>query len=163
MRFYPLLSTTAIGLCLVGCMPEQTTEVPKASLEIAAKEHVAELVSSQKNYFLRTQTFTKSLSELKTSAPAENRDYRFQIALYSGKYPGVTVQAISKNPKLRSFSGAVYTLPIKGGNLTVSQICAADRPSTEPLSQPIPPQKAADTIQCPQGSKSTFEIAANPW
>jgi hypothetical protein len=156
----------AIGaLSLTGCSTEAPAKGSSSTLESStterqAKSSVGSALFNQQTYFLEKKAFAISFGALKEDS-INTKDYSYRIILKPDKFKGVAVIATSKNPKLRSYTGVVYVVKSKeAGNVTLSQLCETKAPSKVAPIAPKNPQRASDTIRCPAGSRSAFELLA---
>ena len=152
------------ALSLTGCSTETPAKGSSSTFdsitERQAKSSVGSALFNQQTYFLEKKAFAISFGALKEDN-IDTKDYSYRIILKPNKFEGVAVMATSKNPKLRSYTGVVYVVKSKqAGNLTLSQLCETKAPSKVAPIAPDSPQRASDTIRCPAGSRSAFELLA---
>ncbi len=152
------------ALSLTGCSTETPAKGSSSTFdsitERQAKSSVGSALFNQQTYFLEKKAFAISFGALKEDN-IDTKDYSYRIILKPNKFKGVAVMATSKNPKLRSYTGVVYVVKSKqAGNLTLSQLCETKAPSKVAPIAPDSPQRASDTIRCPAGSRSAFELLA---
>lgn len=152
------------ALSLTGCSTETPAKGSSSTFdsitERQAKSSVGSALFNQQTYFLEKKAFAISFGALKEDN-IDTKDYSYRIILKPNKFKGVAVMATSKNPKLRSYIGVVYVVKSKqAGNLTLSQLCETKAPSKVAPIAPDSPQRASDTIRCPAGSRSAFELLA---
>lgn len=162
MRQGKLISLAgAIALLAIGCTSEPSAlETSQAARELAAREQLESILFEQQTYFLTENSFAASLKELEVKTPLETQSYRFQVRLHSGTPQRVAITATAKEPALRSFTGAVFAMPSAQGKITISQICATNTASTQPVPIPSVPANLQDEVKCPAGSRSLSALLA---
>ncbi|MBL1175419.1 type IV pilin-like G/H family protein [Pantanalinema sp. GBBB05] len=162
MRQGKLISLTgAIALLAIGCSsPPSALETSQAARELAAREQLQSILFEQQTHFLTANSFAGSLKQLEANTPLENQSYRFKIQVHSGNPQRVSVTATAKEPALRSFTGAVFAMPAEQGKITISQICATNTASTQPVPIPVAPASLREEVKCPIGSRSLSALLA---
>jgi hypothetical protein len=167
-----LASVGAIALSIAGCTPEKPSTNSNASmgasdttmLEADAKDAISSMLFDEKTRFLAKKTFSIEQANLKSGAFPQNKSYSYQVASISDaskeKNAGIVITATSKQPGFRSFTGVVFALESTAGSTTVSQICETVSPSQLAPKVPAMPKQPSEKIRCPEGSRSSLELAA---
>ncbi|NJP08882.1 MAG: hypothetical protein HC866_04860 [Leptolyngbyaceae cyanobacterium RU_5_1] len=159
-QYKMLVSVGAIAVVTAGCMSKvPSNKVASESIESGAKTSVESLLFDQKTYFLENRAFTTSVKDLKTGLLTETQSYQYKLAPQPNKYKGVAIKATSKKSNLRSFTGVVFVVKSGKEQVTLSQVCETVNPSKVAPTAPTNPKKASDKIECPSGSRSSFEVA----
>ncbi|MEX0270301.1 type IV pilin-like G/H family protein [Leptolyngbyaceae cyanobacterium UHCC 1019] len=154
------------ALSLAGCSTVISAKgsgstVDSSSVERQAKSSVSSALFSQQTYFLEKKAFASSFGALEAEDAINTKNYSYRIILKPNKFKGVAIMATSKNPKLRSYTGVVYAVNLRqSGTVTLSQLCETQEPSNVAPIVPENPRRASDTIRCPVGSRSSFELLA---
>jgi type II secretory pathway pseudopilin PulG len=126
--------------------------------EAEAKEFINSINNAQYGFYTEKQKFGTKIDELGLDIKSETETYSYQIVPQSGSIPSTMVTAKSKNPQLKSYTGAVFGFKVKDevtkeeSTTLVSIVCGTDKPSTTPPAMPIPPKNAEEEIKCPAGS-----------
>lgn len=173
-HFWLLASVGAIALATLGCTPKnppvssnnavsfasKMEEADMAMLEADAKDSISSMLFDERTRFLEKQAFSTAVADLKTITSPEDKSYKYKIEPISDKKKGVAITASSKQPGFRSFTGVVFVLEAKSGPMTVSQICETVQPSQLAPITPLMPNGPSEKIRCPNGSRSSLELAA---
>lgn len=163
-KFVLLVAIAASSL--IGCSTEISPKgsgsaVDSSMVERQAKSSVSSALFNQQTYFLEKQAFASSFGALAAEDTINTKNYSYRIILKPDKFKGVAVMATSKNPKLRSYTGVVYVVNLKqAGTVTLSQLCETQKPSKVAPIVPNSPSRVSNTIRCPAGSRSSFELLA---
>jgi hypothetical protein len=128
--------------------------------EAEGKQYISSINSSQKAYYFKREKFATKIDELGLGIKSETETYSYQIVPQSNSLPSTVVTAKSKNPQLKSYTGAVFGFKVKDevtkeeSTTFVSIVCGTDQPSTTPPAMPIAPKNAEEEIKCPAGSSA---------
>jgi len=126
--------------------------------ESEAREFINSINDAQSNFYTKEQRFGTRIDELGLNMKSETETYSYQIVPQSDSIPSTMVTAKSKNPQLKSYTGAVFSWKFndkvtKEENIVLTSIiCATDKPSTTPPAMPIAPKNLGEEIKCPAGS-----------
>ncbi len=121
--------------------------------ETEGQQSISSINSAQEAYYTEKQKFGTAIDELGLDIKPETETYSYQIIPQSGSIPSTMVTAKAKNPKLKSYTGAVFAFKAKDEDTSiVSIVCGTDKPSTTPPAMPIAPKNAEEEIKCPAGS-----------
>lgn len=129
--------------------------------EAEGKQSISSINSAQLASYMEKQKFGTKIYELGLDIKPETETYSYQIVPQSGSIPSTMVTAKSKNPQLKSYTGAVFGFKVKDevtkeeGTTILSIVCGTDQPSTTPPAMPIAPNNAEEEIKCPAGSSAT--------
>jgi hypothetical protein len=128
--------------------------------EAEGKQSISSINNAQQASYMEKQKFGTKIDELGLDIKPETETYSYQIVPQSGSIPSTMVTAKSKNPQLKSYTGAVFAFKVKDedtkeeGTTVVSIVCGTDKPSTMPPAMPIAPKNAEEEIKCPAGSSA---------
>ena len=115
----------------------------KQGQEAEAKEVINSINNAQFGFYMGKEKFATKIDELGLDIKSETETYSYQIVPQSGSIPSTMVTAKSKNPQLKSYTGAVFNLKTKD-EVTKEEsttfafiVCGTDKPSTTPPAMPI--------------------------
>lgn len=123
--------------------------------ETESQQSISSINSAQEASYVEKQKFATAIGDLGIDIKPETETYSYQIVPQSGSIPSTMVTAKSKNPQLKSYTGAVFAFKANDEVTTVSVICGTDKPSTTPPVMPMAPKNAEEAIKCPAGSTPT--------
>ena len=146
---YQLLGDPATqGSSVVSDLEEKT----KKARETEGKLNIAAMNRAQQANYLEFDKFATKIEDLGLGIKLETENYNYQIASQGNQQQSVMMTAKALRPELRSYTGAVFVIKTKDGNLTVTTICETDEPSSTPPVMPTAPRQAESAIECPTGS-----------
>jgi hypothetical protein len=128
--------------------------------EAEGQQYISSINASQKAFYLERGIFATKIDELGLGIKSETETYSYQIVPQSNSFPSTMATAKSKNPQLKSYTGAVFGFKVKDevtkeeSTTFVSIVCGTDKPSTTPPAMPIAPKNAEEEIKCPAGSSA---------
>lgn len=136
------------GSSVVSDLEEQANE----ARETEGKLNIAAMNRAQQANYLEFSKFATKIEDLAIGIKPETENYHYQIASQGNQRQRVMMTAKALRPELRSYTGAVFVVKTKDGDLTVTSICETDEPSSIPPVMPTAPRQAEAAIQCPTGS-----------
>ncbi len=166
MRPSTSLSTLAMVLAvtIAGCgnQPPKVAGQNTISLESEARDTIQSVLFDQKKHYLENNRFTVSPTELgDAEITMQSPTYQYTLKAKPNAKKGVAIVASPRKPNLRSLTGVVFAVNSKSAeNLTISQICESNGPSTMPPQFVSIPETATDKMACPAGSRASFDLVA---
>jgi type IV pilus assembly protein PilA len=142
-----------LGILAAIALPSFLNQANKAK-EAEAKTNVGSILRAQQAYVLERGKFTTSLPDLQLGITPASTNYSYKITMQPKNASQVTVTALSTQPDLKSFAGAVFIVGSGKNATTVTQLCQTEF-ATQVAPTPIAvPASPADLPQCPPGSRS---------
>ena len=109
LTLFELLTVLFIlGLLAAIALPVFLKQIDKAR-ETQATCHIAHLMKQQNVYYHEGNNFTDSLNAIGSDSQPETENYVYKIMLFPPDNPTIAAHfALSKNPNLQSYVGAIY-------------------------------------------------------
>ena len=107
---------------------------------------------SQQAYFLANGKFAKTIEDLQIGIKSESEDYVYRIIPQGKGNQSIVHTATAKKPDLKSYTGIVFTIKVKGKPSLDAAICETIKPTSKPPAIPKIPTKVSQPVKCPSGS-----------
>lgn len=146
-----LVLPIVIGIIAAIALPSFLNQASKAK-QAEAKQYVGSMMRAEQATYLDKEAFANSIAELNLGIKPETLNYRYQVSPQLGKTKSVMITASSKQPTLKSYTGAVFAIPKGKNSPTVTALCETDRATPTPPTMPAAPKDELSPIECPPGS-----------
>jgi hypothetical protein len=128
---------------LVQQKRQEERQEERQGQEAEARKVINSINDAQFGFYMGKEKFATKIDELGLDIKLETETYSYQIVPQNGFIPSTMVTAKSKDPQLKSYTGAVFNLKTKD-EVTKEEsttfafiVCGTDKPSTTPPTMPI--------------------------